>query len=183
MHKQLVCKVSTVDFTYSEHGYSELPVIRNKYFWPEFCPSLFNVKNYGYSEHGYKELSLIRNSFYSPNAIKSTENYTFITNSKISAIRKQITHFLLSFSSAQIKTWPNVADILGTKNDDDSQSSEDEIYLDDLPVVSKNEAIDCLHKIRSYFESNAHKNSLDIEFNLKSCKHFQTKNSDFFKAK
>ncbi|XP_060592007.1 tigger transposable element-derived protein 6-like [Ruditapes philippinarum] len=82
-----------------------------------------------------------------------------------------------------------VADILGTNNDDDCQSSKDEIYLDDLPVVSKNEAIDCLHKIRTYFESNAHveetvfKKILDIEFNLKSCKHSQTKISDFFSAK
>jgi hypothetical protein len=77
----------TVNFTYSEHGYSELLVIRNNLFWPEFCPSLFNIKIYGYSERGYKELSLVRNLFLSPNLVKSTENYTFITNSKISAIR------------------------------------------------------------------------------------------------
>jgi hypothetical protein len=78
----------TVNFTYSEHGYRELPVIGNNLFWPEFYPSLFNINKYGYSEHGYKELSLIRNSFLSPNLVKSTENYTFITNSKILAIRK-----------------------------------------------------------------------------------------------
>ena len=70
---------STVNFTYSEHGYSESPVIRNKYFWPEFCPSLFNIKTYGYNEHGYKELLLIRNSYFSPNLEKDTENYTDIT--------------------------------------------------------------------------------------------------------
>jgi hypothetical protein len=77
----------------SEHGYSKLPVISNNLFWPEFCPSLFNIKNIRYSEHCYKELSLIRNSFLSPNSVKSTENYTFIANSKISAIRKYIPHF------------------------------------------------------------------------------------------
>jgi hypothetical protein len=59
-------KLYTVNFTYSEHGYSELPIIKNNLFWPEFCPSLFNIKIYGYSEHGYKELSLIRNSFLVP---------------------------------------------------------------------------------------------------------------------
>jgi hypothetical protein len=63
--------MDTVNFTYSEHGYSELPVIRNNLFWREFCPSLFNIKIYGYSEHGYKELSLIKNSFLSPNLVKS----------------------------------------------------------------------------------------------------------------
>jgi hypothetical protein len=48
--------IYTVNFTYSEHVYSELPVIGNNLFWPEFWPSLFNIKIYGYSEHGYKEL-------------------------------------------------------------------------------------------------------------------------------
>ena len=73
----------TVNFTYSEHGYSESPVIRNRYFWHEFCPSLFNIKTYGYSEHGYKELLLIRNIYFSPNLGKDTENYMDITYSKI----------------------------------------------------------------------------------------------------
>jgi hypothetical protein len=91
----------TVNFTYSEHGYSELPGIRNNLFWPEFCPSLFNIKIYGYSEHGYKESSLIRNSFLSPNWVKSAENYTFMTNSNISASTRK---FQLSFSLARIKT-------------------------------------------------------------------------------
>jgi hypothetical protein len=63
---------STVNFTYSEHGYGELPVIRNNLFWSEFCLSLINIKIYGYSEHAYKELSLIRNTFLSPNLVKST---------------------------------------------------------------------------------------------------------------
>jgi hypothetical protein len=62
--------VNTVNFTYSEYGYSEFSVIRNNYFWPEFCTSLFNIKIYGYGEHGYKELLLIRNSFLSPNLLK-----------------------------------------------------------------------------------------------------------------
>jgi hypothetical protein len=93
LKQQLACPLfliikNTVNFTYIEHGYSELPVIGNNLFWPEFWPSLFNIKIYGYSEHGYKELSRIRNSFLSPNLVNSTENYTFITNSKILAIRK-----------------------------------------------------------------------------------------------
>jgi hypothetical protein len=44
-------KKNTVNFTYSEHGFSEPPVIVNNLFWPEFWPSLFNIKIYVYSEH------------------------------------------------------------------------------------------------------------------------------------
>ena len=68
----------TVNFTYSEHCYSESLVIRNKYFWPEFCPLLF-IKIYGYNEHVYKELLIIRNPYFSPNLEKDTENHTDIT--------------------------------------------------------------------------------------------------------
>ena len=99
----------TVKFTYSKHGYSESPFIRNRiYFWPEICPSFYNIKTYGYNEHGYKELSVIRNPYFSPNLEKDTENYTDITYSKIWTTYEDIPYFLLLFSSARTKNRLNV---------------------------------------------------------------------------
>ena len=102
------CKfIITVNFTYSEHGYSEFTVIKNYFSGPEFCPSLFNIKKYGYNEPGYIELLLIRNSLCGPKWVKSTENYLVITNCKISLSAK-ILRNLLSFSSTRINNRSNL---------------------------------------------------------------------------
>jgi hypothetical protein len=46
-HTLRIILSNTVNFTYSEYCYSELPVIRNNLLRPEFCPSLFNINIYG----------------------------------------------------------------------------------------------------------------------------------------
>jgi hypothetical protein len=94
-----VWKKCTVNFTFSEHGYSKLTVVRNNLFWPEFCPSLLNIKIHGYSLHGYKELLLTRHSFLSPILVKSANCPSFNLD-MFNICREKFTKSLLINNSA-----------------------------------------------------------------------------------